>query len=481
MKGSPIDSFFVALGFDVDDKAVLNFQQHLEHAKLTALAFGAAIVGLGVGLATHAAHVADEVDALGDFAEQEQVSVEAIQEFGHAAQLSGSSIESVKSSIEGLNRVTGEAILGIGRGAKIFEKLGLEAKDSEGKVKSFDTLLMEVAENMKGLSRQEAVAMAEKLGIDRSLVPLLLKGKEGISALREEARAFGIVTGEEAEQAGLFADSLDRTKLLMKALSESIGIKMLPALTSAMDRFRGWIMQNKEFINLAIDRTLNVIGGSFEFVADWIMRVANGISFLISYFNQLSPTGQAVIEILGGIGLALLAVQLKALLIPIALTAIGAAIVLIVDDLANWAEGNQSVMGDILASSPLARDAYNAIGAAIYYIVQAYDSAIERASRFIETVMNGAAAVKNALSLGFGADSASMRLPGASGFNGSTSQRGVLGPSRTNNSTSNQSNVTTNTIHIKSTDPVRAGQEVNKALAKSNRGVSRNNQSQVVQ
>ena len=149
-----------------------------------------------------AARLGCGIDELGDFAELEQVSVEALQEIGYAAQLNGSSLEALKASVSGVNKTVGEAALGIGRGAQTFEKLGMAAKNADGSVKSFDQVLEEVAGKMEGLSRQEQIALAEKLGIDRSLIPLLAKGRGELEALRKEAQAFGVGDAGAGQRAG---------------------------------------------------------------------------------------------------------------------------------------------------------------------------------------------------------------------------------------------------------------------------------------
>jgi len=511
LNGSPIESFFVALGFKVDDEGLQSFESHLKTARNAALAFGAVAVTAAAGLAAFTVHVAESIDNLGDWADQENVAIEAVQELGHAAQLSGSSIDAIKSSVGGLNRVTGEAVIGIGRGAKIFEKLGLEAKGADGKVKSFDTLLGEIAEKMQGLSRQEQIAMSEKLGIDRSLIPLLQKGKEGIAALREEARAFGIVSEKDAKEAGMFQDSMDRMLFLFKAIKEQIAIKLMPSLRGLIDNFRTWIMVNKDFIGLAIDRVLSVITGTVSFLGDWIMRLINvGMSlfnvtkFLISGFMDMNIALQAA-------GVAMLLFWARALLVPVALAAISAAILLIVDDMVNWADGNDSVIGQILSKYPeIAMQVY-AVAAAAMAVKDAFVQVGVWIGESIAKVVMFVEKAQSLFSLGFGGG-ASMRLPtlpsfggnpsysqassgnnslnskggvvGNVGSNGINSKGGVIGGAGSNSTSSTVNHSTThqnNTIHIKSSDPVKAGQEVQKAMGNINRNAARNHKSQVAQ
>ncbi|MDX9707851.1 MAG: hypothetical protein RBT86_09755, partial [Azospira sp.] len=212
MAANIIESFFVSLGFEINDEPLKEFQQHLESATDTVMAIAGIATAAAGAIGLFVSKVAEGIDELGDFAELEQVSVEALQEVGYAAQLSGSSLDAVKVSARDMNRTIGEAVLGIGRGKMAFEQLGLSAKNADGSVKTFDDLLADVADRMQSMSRQEAIAMAEKLGLDRTLIPLLMKGRGELEKLREEARAFGVVSEADAQKAGDLTDALDRTK-----------------------------------------------------------------------------------------------------------------------------------------------------------------------------------------------------------------------------------------------------------------------------
>jgi len=479
VKGTSIGDFFVSLGFNVEDEELVNFEKHLQTAMLAAAAFGAAAIAAASGLAIFTAHTAEAIDTLGDWAEEENVSIEAVQELGHAAQLSGSSLEAVKSTVDGLNRVTGEAVLGLGRGAKVFEKLGLDAKGADGKVKSFDTILAEVADKMQGLSRQEQIGMAEKLGIDRSLIPLLEKGKDGIQALRDEARKFGIVSEQDAKEAGAFQDSMDRTVFLIKALREQVAIKLMPSLRDLIDRFRSWVLANRDWINLRIDQVLAVISGTVSFLVDWFFRLVHAVEFVVNAFFELNPVLQLA-------GAAMLLFWARALLVPVALGAIAAGILLIVDDLVNWAEGNDSVIGQILAKYPDVALQVYAVAAAVTAVKDAFVDLGIWIGESIAKVVLFIDKAGDLFSLGFGGG-ASMRIPqfsaAISGVNNSLNANGgVVGKAGSNtqnlnNNTTNQ----TNHFNIRSTDPIKAGQEVNRALSNTNRNATRNHKSQVTQ
>lgn len=366
-----IGSFFAQLGFDVDEGNLGSFEAAIEAARNVALGLGAALVAASVGVVAFVGHVADGLDDLGDFAEREQVAVEAIQELGHAAQLTGSDLEAVKNSISGVNKTIGEAVLGIGRGAKTFEKLKLSAKNADGTVKTFDQLLAEVSDKMQGLSRQEQIAMAAKLGIDSGLVPLLAKGSAAIATLRAEAQAFGVATQADTEIAGAFNDALDRSKFVALGLARSIGVQLMPALTNIIDGLRNWVVQNKEVIKSSIAKALSIVLDVVGFLTQWTWRLISGLTSLVGWFAQTQVaavlaaagvglllswmTGHLVLEFAAQIRVLVAwirALNLAALVVPIVIGAIVIAIGLLVDDFINFKEGNESFIGDMVKQFP---------------------------------------------------------------------------------------------------------------------------------
>lgn len=246
---------------------------------------GAGLVYLGTKIIQSIGAMASFVDAtagaldeLGDFAEANGTTASAISQLGYAAQLSGSDVDAVKSSIGGLNAKIGEAGLGVGRGAKLFQKFGISVKDSNGKIRDTSEVLADIAGKMQGLSNQEAIAMASKLGIDASLVPLLLKGKEGIEQLTAAAKKNGAVTDEQAASAGAYADMMDKAKFRIDGVKNSVATALMPSLSllgeklaDVTEKTASWLAENDLLVPV-----LYALGG----VA--IMAVVAGIIALLA-------------------------------------------------------------------------------------------------------------------------------------------------------------------------------------------------------
>lgn len=397
MSANIIESFFVSLGFEVNTQGLEEMRKKTEEAQSMMLTFvgGAAAAAGAIGV--FVGQVAEGIDELGDFAELNQMSIEALQEIGYAAQLSGSSIEAVKASVAGVNKTVGEAALGIGRGAQTFEKLGMSAKNADGSIKTFDQLMQEVADKMDGLSRQEQIALAEKLGIDRSLIPLLAKGRDELEALRAEAQAFGVTSEDDAKKAGALTDSLDRTKFMVGALGKYIAVGLMPQVTTVLDGFRDWMVSNQKVIKSGIGAALKTVTAILGTMWDWVLRVADGLVDLVKWlidFKIVAYTAAAAVGALISLGAfkffaGLASIVSKAagqmatfnataMILPAVIGAVILALGLLIDDYVNWKEGNDSVIGGLVEKFPallgIIKTIEDGVGAFIDFWLQQWDS-----------------------------------------------------------------------------------------------------------
>lgn len=397
MAANIIESFFVSLGFEIDTGKLDEFEQKLQEARDTVMAVGAIAATAAAAIGVFVTKVAAGIDELGDFAELEQISIEALQEIGYAAQLSGSSLDAVKASVAGVNKTVGEAALGIGRGAQTFEKLGMSAKNADGSIKTFDQVLEEVAARMEGLSRQEQIALAEKLGIDKSLIPLLSKGRGELEKLREEARAFGLASEEDARLAGELNDSLDRTRFMLGALGKYIAVGFMPMVTAVIDGFREWLVTHQKIIKSGVGNALKVVTAIIGTMWDWVVRLADGVIGLVKWLFDFKVVAYAAAAAVGAlisvgafqffVGLAsiigkatgkLVGFNAAALLIPAIIGAIIIALGLLIDDYVNWKEGNESVIGDLVEQFPwllgMIESVEQAVGAFVDFWLQQWEA-----------------------------------------------------------------------------------------------------------
>lgn len=383
-----IDSFLVALGFQTDTSGAEEYKKSLESVEKTvATVMGVATAAAGlIGWAVHKA--AASMGELYSFAELNEVSARSLEALGKIAVENDGSLEGMKSTVQSLNKVIGEAALGLGRGAMTFEKLNMSAKNADGSVKNVDDILSEVADKMQGLSRQEQLALGAKLGIDPQFVKVLAQGSENLAKLREEAELFNPFKEEDYE----LADKVD--KLFTKA-SKSVGVfgkmvavSLFPVIKQMLEGYLAWFKEFRKGGSEMFATALKVLVAVLQTMWDWTVRVVSAVKNAIQWFLQFKIVTWAAYAAMaafvaiqtynffmsatkGLISLTrtMLAFNASALLIPALIGAVILAVALLIDEFVNFKEGNDSFLGDLVKEYPQLLDVINKISDGVSAVI----------------------------------------------------------------------------------------------------------------
>lgn len=214
-------------------------------------------------------------------------TTEFLSEMQHVADLSGVSVEELNSAIERGNRNLAEfAETGAGEASDAFTKLGIEAKNSEGKLKSFEELLPEYAKGFAGIADNSTkVNLAFKLfgRSGTSMLQIFDAGADGIEAMREEARKLNISLSRDVVDKT--ADVNDAIGTMKKALN-GLGYTFISVMADPLKNFTDGLT------DLFIE--LNVVANRFKKFADrikFIFSGKEGLGYLGNYFKNLVKTG----------------------------------------------------------------------------------------------------------------------------------------------------------------------------------------------
>lgn len=294
------------------------------------VATSAAIIGAAGAMAAFVTSTTKSLDPVIQLSRTTGVAVEALQELGFVASVTGSDATTLQSSISSLSDKIGEAAQ---KGSDDFARLGISVRDVNGDVKSADSLLLEIGERFKqlNLSLSEKRSFAQSLGIDPSLIQLLNLTGDALEGVRQKARDMGVVTKEQADAAVNLNDSLTTARFGYDALKNTIAVGLAPQIEDITEGFIDFLAANKDLI------------------ADGITNVIEIVTALAKTINRLSPLIFGVAGLFGiwkvaSIGLGGV---LGVILSPVYLITAGiTALILIVDDLIVAMNGGKSVIGD---------------------------------------------------------------------------------------------------------------------------------------
>ncbi|MEY9110393.1 hypothetical protein ABH999_006589 [Bradyrhizobium yuanmingense] len=262
-------------------------------AGMAAAAAAVAAAGVAIGVAMKS--TIDDMDNLSKTAAKLGVPIEQLSALAYAGELSDVSFEALSKSAAKLSKnLVDAAAKPTGDAANAFRALGISVLDSNGKLKSSDEVLGEVADRFEGLkdgSGKTAAAMAifGKTGAD--LIPLLNGGRDGLKEMTEEAAKFGLIvdgpTGKAAED---FNDNLTRLQAVWKGLIAQSTAQVLPsmvAITNAMVESA----KNSGFLDVALTGVATamkalvtggvIVGAVFKSLADYISTVSSAMSLVL--------------------------------------------------------------------------------------------------------------------------------------------------------------------------------------------------------
>lgn len=239
---------------------------------LASVAKTAGAVGLAVGGTAFALvkHFTDAADGMVNTADRIGIGVEALQEYRFAAGQSGMETEELDKSLGFLSKNTGLAALGKGPALGAFKKLGIQIKDSSGRMKSMEELLPALADKFKGIQDPSVrAALATQLfGKEGAKMGLVLsQGSEEIEAMRKQARDLGLVMGRGSlEKARAFDDTLKKVMATVEAIGFRIASDLLPVFQKLADEFLAWAIQNGD--------TIDAFAETFRIALDAVVGVA---------------------------------------------------------------------------------------------------------------------------------------------------------------------------------------------------------------
>ncbi len=233
------------------------------------------LVGAGAGLLALANKTAESGDEIQKMSLRTGFSTEALSEFRHAANLSGTSVDSIEKGVKRMSRVLLDAERGLEASERALGDLGLAVEDLQGLApeEQFDVMSRAIAD-IEDPTKRAALAQEIFGRAGTDLLPMLSAGAEGLEAMRQEARDLGIVFDQEgADAAAKFKDDMERLKQGFAGVFQELGTKLIPIITD-------------DFIPVIVDRVIPAVKRFIDRILD-----------VIGWFQDLSPTWQRVIGI----------------------------------------------------------------------------------------------------------------------------------------------------------------------------------------
>jgi len=226
---------------------------------------GGAFVGLVKG-------AVDSADSFGKLSDQTGIAANSLQAYVNAGKLAGIGQETIDKGLRRLAQSMREADQGVATYSDSFNALGLSVRDSEGNLKSSETVLGEIADRFADLpdgATKAAISM-EIFGRSGASLINLLNG--GSAALSEFNYA---VSDEFAQNAEFFNDQIAVLGIRFDGFRKQLADALLPTLNNLIGVFSDLFSSQQDFTML-----FDAIGLSIKTVSAAIFTTIAGFKFL---------------------------------------------------------------------------------------------------------------------------------------------------------------------------------------------------------
>ncbi len=226
---------------------------------------GGAFVGLVKG-------AIDSADSFGKLADQTGIAANTLQAYTNAGKLAGVGQETIDKGLRRLAQSMREADQGVATYSDSYKALGISVRDSDGNLKSSETVLGEIADKFADLpdGATKAALSMEIFGRSGASLINLLNG--GSAALEEFNYA---VSDEFSQNAEFFNDQIAVLAIRFDGFRKQLADALLPVLNNLIQVFSNLFSSQNNF-----DMLFKSIEISIKTVSAAIFTTIAGFRFL---------------------------------------------------------------------------------------------------------------------------------------------------------------------------------------------------------
>lgn len=218
------------------------------------------------------------------------LSVESLQKFRHAADLAGVPVEAMQESMKKMAIGAFKASQGVEKESKAFRALKISVKNADGSLKSNEQLVLEMSDRFAkaGYTATEKLYIANEIfgKSGTKMIELLNQGGDALHAQFDEMAKLGLMTEEEAKSSEAYNDALARMRRSIDGLYNSIGGKLLPVLTEAVEKLTKDFTENKEKYMAAVQPIIDSIPALAKSFTDNAPKVMSAIGGVMNFIGK---------------------------------------------------------------------------------------------------------------------------------------------------------------------------------------------------
>lgn len=368
-----IRELLISLGLDVDQAKfveAIGLEKLLEKATEKLVEVMLEIPKLLVDVVKETALFTDE---LSDASERTGLTTDSLQRLGYVAGLAGMQFSDVEISLGHLARSMVSAKEGNKDAIASFGKLHTRVQNADGSLRSTDEVFADLADGFQKLPKgaERSAAAFDVFGRSGAkMLNVIGSGKGEFKELMAEVEDFGITMDAEAIARGAELNKeFLRLGMIMKALEGQFAGPLIEALGPLVGELLTWVRANRELIGTRIVEVSKALVAVLRFMLNVLSGIGKAALFVVDNFKffaiimggpLLVALGYAIAEfsvlagaaISAGVSAVIAGVSAAAAWVAAAapvllLTALFALLLLAMDDVRGFLEGEDSLIGDL--------------------------------------------------------------------------------------------------------------------------------------
>ncbi|MFW9872363.1 MAG: hypothetical protein ACFFG0_04615 [Candidatus Thorarchaeota archaeon] len=281
-----LDTKKFSAGLKDSEGKMVNFERVAKSLAIGVTAIGTAAAVTATAMAVITKQTVDQGDKFDKLSQRIGINVEKLSAYEHVANLAGTSLEGMTIGVRRLSQNMNDAANGIGEGKEAFSALNISVKESSGKLKDADSIMLEVADRFSKMddgAQKTALAMDLFGRSGADLIPMFNQGADGMREMLEEGTRLRGWTTEQAKQAAELKDNMARLTTGIGGVKDSIGKQLIPVVNAIIEMTNEWYVSNQELIQNSISKIPTIIN---DYVLPSIFSILNVMNEVKTGFSM---------------------------------------------------------------------------------------------------------------------------------------------------------------------------------------------------
>jgi hypothetical protein len=283
-----LEELLIKIGVKVDSEEVKAYEKTISGASNALRNLAKAGMAAAAAVVYYSKKTAESEDAMIKFARANGLAYDSVQRLAYAAEQEGGSASELMGTLAGLSNTIVSAYRD---GNEALMRLGISVKDTNGDFKDSIALLLDIADQLQGFSKQEQINILSGIGISGNMINLMMQGRQSIRQYMVDAEKYGLQSEENAKKAEELNNKLSQAKRSFNESTKELRSLVYDGLANLMK---------------ALNKVIEIGGKLLQIeIADWAMGAAIAIGTLatamglFSVVKFLAQIGQAVTSIMG--------------------------------------------------------------------------------------------------------------------------------------------------------------------------------------